>query len=65
MAIEYTGFQRPSRLASTTRMAQALTALLPPSLLAPPRGRVVTMTSFAHGMGRIDFDSLDGSKSLY
>ena len=23
MAIEYTGFQRPSRLASTTRMAQA------------------------------------------
>ena len=42
----------------------ALTGLLLPSLLASPRGRVITMASFAHGMGRIDFDSLDGSKSV-
>jgi len=42
----------------------ALTGLLLPSLLASPGGRVVTMTSFAHGMGRIDFGSLDGSKGL-
>ena len=42
----------------------ALTGLLLPSLLASPGGRVVTMTSLAHGMGRIDFGSLDGSKGL-
>jgi len=42
----------------------ALTRLLLPSLLASPKGRVVTMTSFAHRMGRIDFDNLDGSKRV-
>ncbi|HXZ99099.1 MAG TPA: oxidoreductase [Candidatus Binatia bacterium] len=42
----------------------ALVGLLLPRMLASSRGRVVTISSFAHGMGRLDFDSLDGSKHL-
>jgi NAD(P)-dependent dehydrogenase (short-subunit alcohol dehydrogenase family) len=37
----------------------ALTGLLLPRLLARPGARVVTVTSSAHRMGRIDFDDLD------
>jgi NAD(P)-dependent dehydrogenase (short-subunit alcohol dehydrogenase family) len=37
----------------------ALTGLLLPRLLARPGARVVTVTSFMHKIGRIDFDDLD------
>src|ERR1041385_8193041 len=40
----------------------ALTALLLPLLLATPDSRVVTMSSGAHKMGRIDFDDLHGKR---
>jgi NAD(P)-dependent dehydrogenase (short-subunit alcohol dehydrogenase family) len=39
----------------------ALAGLLLPALLAAPGARVVTVSSQAHQMGRIDFDNLDGS----
>ncbi|MBK9179038.1 MAG: SDR family oxidoreductase [Acidimicrobiales bacterium] len=40
----------------------ALTGLLLPSLLAAPAPRVVTVSSGAHQMGRIDFDDLQGER---
>jgi NAD(P)-dependent dehydrogenase (short-subunit alcohol dehydrogenase family) len=40
----------------------ALTGRLLPSLLAASGPRVVTVSSGAHRMGRIDFDNLDGSR---
>lgn len=40
----------------------AVTGLLLPTIIASPKGRVVTVTSLAHGSGHIDFDNLDGSK---
>ncbi|MEZ4517151.1 MAG: oxidoreductase [Chloroflexota bacterium] len=42
----------------------ALTGLLMPTLLATPGSRVVTVTSFANLMGRINFDDLQ-SKGTY
>jgi NAD(P)-dependent dehydrogenase (short-subunit alcohol dehydrogenase family) len=36
-----------------------LTHVLMPSLLRAPQGRVVLVSSMAHGRGRIDFDDLD------
>ncbi len=41
----------------------ALTGLLLPSLLAAPAPRVVSVSSAAHKMGRIDFDDLMGERS--
>ena len=41
----------------------ALTGLLLPTLLAAPAPRVVTISSGAHKVGRIDFDNLDASRS--
>jgi NAD(P)-dependent dehydrogenase (short-subunit alcohol dehydrogenase family) len=40
----------------------ALTGLLLPALLAAPGSRVVTVSSQAHLMGKIDFANLDGAK---
>ncbi len=40
----------------------ALTGLVLPLLLATPDSRVVTMSSGAHKMGRIDFDDLHGKR---
>ncbi len=40
----------------------ALTGLLLPAILATPKARVVTISSMAHGVGKIDLDNLDGSK---
>lgn len=40
----------------------ALTGLLLPSLLAAPAPRVVTISSVAHRMARIDFDDLQGER---
>jgi NAD(P)-dependent dehydrogenase (short-subunit alcohol dehydrogenase family) len=40
----------------------ALTGRLLALLLAAPSARVVTVSSSAHRMGRIDFDNLDGSR---
>ena len=40
----------------------ALTGLLLPALLRRPASRVVTVSSFAHVMGRIDFDDLQGER---
>ena len=40
----------------------ALTARLMPVLLAEPRSRVVTVTSEAHRIGRIDFDDLQSER---
>jgi len=40
----------------------ALTGLLLPALVARPRSRVVTVSSTAHRMGRIDFDDLQGRR---
>lgn len=40
----------------------ALTGRLLPALLARPRGRVVTVSSTAHRMGRIDFDDLQSER---
>src|SRR5262245_20335893 len=40
----------------------ALTVLILPLILAAPAARVVTQSSGAHRMGRIDFDDLDGSR---
>ncbi|HEV2820593.1 MAG TPA: oxidoreductase [Solirubrobacteraceae bacterium] len=41
----------------------ALTGLLMERLLAPPDARVVTVSSVAHRMGRIDFDDLQAQRS--
>jgi NAD(P)-dependent dehydrogenase (short-subunit alcohol dehydrogenase family) len=41
----------------------ALTGSLLPSLLASVAGRVVTVTSLVHKVGRIRFDDLDGARS--
>jgi NAD(P)-dependent dehydrogenase (short-subunit alcohol dehydrogenase family) len=41
----------------------ALTGLLMPALMAIPHSRVVTVSSQAHRMGRINFDDLQGTKS--
>jgi protochlorophyllide reductase len=41
----------------------ALTGLLLPRLLATPASRVVTTTSIARSMGRINFDDLQGQRS--
>jgi NAD(P)-dependent dehydrogenase (short-subunit alcohol dehydrogenase family) len=41
----------------------ALTGLLLPLLLATPGARIVTMSSGAHRMGRIDFDDLHAKRS--
>ena len=41
----------------------ALTGLLLPSVLASPAGRVVTVTSLVHKVGRVRFDDLDGARS--
>ena len=40
----------------------ALTGRLLPALLQRPRARVVTVSSVAHRMGRIDFDDLHGTR---
>jgi NAD(P)-dependent dehydrogenase (short-subunit alcohol dehydrogenase family) len=40
----------------------ALTGLLLPALVARPRSRVVTVSSGAHRMGRMDFDDLMGER---
>lgn len=40
----------------------ALTGLLLPALVARPRSRVVTVSSGAHRMGRMDFDDLNGRR---
>lgn len=40
----------------------ALTGLLLPALVARPRSRVVTVSSQAHRMGRMDFDDLMGAR---
>jgi len=40
----------------------ALTGLLLPALVARPRSRVVTVSSGAHRMGRMDFDDLHGRR---
>lgn len=41
----------------------ALTGLLLPALLAAPGARVVTVSSEAHKLGKIDFANLDGSRN--
>jgi NAD(P)-dependent dehydrogenase (short-subunit alcohol dehydrogenase family) len=41
----------------------ALTGLLLPALVARPRSRVVTVSSGAHRLGRIDIDDLMGTRS--
>ncbi len=41
----------------------ALTGLLLPAILAAPAARVVTVSSFNHNLGVIDFNNLDGSKA--
>ena len=41
----------------------ALTGLLLPQLLARPGGRVVSVTSFGHKVGRIKFDDLQAERS--
>ncbi len=41
----------------------ALTGLLLPALVAQPRSRVVTVSSGAHRMGRMNFDDLMGERS--
>ena len=41
----------------------ALTGLLLPALVAQPRSRVVTVSSGAHRLGRMNFDDLMGDKS--
>lgn len=41
----------------------ALTGLLMPALMAIPHSRVVTVSSQAHRMGRINFEDLQGTKS--
>jgi NAD(P)-dependent dehydrogenase (short-subunit alcohol dehydrogenase family) len=41
----------------------ALTGLLLPSILRTPGARVVTVSSSAHGFGRIRFDDLNGERS--
>lgn len=41
----------------------ALSGLLLPAIFGSPAARVVTVSSMAHGVGRIDFENLDGSKS--
>src|SRR4051812_35769150 len=41
----------------------ALTGLLLPQLLARPGGRVVSVTSFGHKVGRINFDDLQWERS--
>ena len=41
----------------------ALTGLLLPALIARPRSRVVTVSSGAHRMGRMNFDDLMGRRS--
>ncbi len=40
----------------------ALTSLLLPAVLAAPAGRVVTVSSVVHWVGKIAFDNLDGSR---
>ena len=40
----------------------ALTGQLLPLLLAAPAPRVVTVSSYMHAVGRMDFDNLDGSR---
>lgn len=41
----------------------ALTGLLLPTLLATPKSRIVTTSSVAHQMGKIEFDNLNGERS--
>ena len=41
----------------------ALTGLMLPSLLAAPAPRVVTLSSGAHRIGKMDFDDLQGERS--
>jgi protochlorophyllide reductase len=41
----------------------ALTGQLLPTLLATPRSRVITTSSFAHMMGKIEFDNLNSERS--
>ena len=41
----------------------ALTGLLLPTLLATPQSRVITTSSVAHRMGKIEFDNLNGERS--
>ncbi len=41
----------------------ALTGLLLPTLLATPQSRVITTSSMAHAMGKIEFDNLNGERS--
>jgi NAD(P)-dependent dehydrogenase (short-subunit alcohol dehydrogenase family) len=43
----------------------ALTGRLLPALLAAPNARVVTVSSTAHRIGRIDFDNLQGQRSYH
>jgi NAD(P)-dependent dehydrogenase (short-subunit alcohol dehydrogenase family) len=43
----------------------ALTGLLLPRLLAAPHPRVVTLSSAAHGIGRINFDDLQGERRYH
>jgi NAD(P)-dependent dehydrogenase (short-subunit alcohol dehydrogenase family) len=43
----------------------ALTGLLLPRLLARPRSRVVTVTSWMHRTGRIDFDDLGAERGYH
>lgn len=40
----------------------ALTGLLLPILLKTPASRIVTVSSYNHLLGRLDFDNLDGSR---
>jgi NAD(P)-dependent dehydrogenase (short-subunit alcohol dehydrogenase family) len=53
------GFE--SQLATNHLGHFALTGLLLDSLLAAPAGRVVTVSSLLHRIGRIDFDDLHGA----
>ncbi len=55
------GFE--SQLATNHLGHFALTGLLLDALLAAPQARVVTVSSLAHRMGRIDFDDLQGERS--
>lgn len=41
-----------------------LTALLRPALEAAPQGRVVNVSSVAHGRGRVDLDDLDAARAF-
>jgi NAD(P)-dependent dehydrogenase (short-subunit alcohol dehydrogenase family) len=43
----------------------ALTGLLLPALVARPRSRVVTVSSGAHRLGRMDFDDLQGRRRYH